>query len=196
MTVASICSRDIVSLHREESLQEAARLMREHHVGTVVVTQVAPDGVHVAGLVTDRDLVIEVLARGGDSGTVAIGALLGAHTLLSVSESADLGEAIALMHSGGVRRLLVRDDDGHLVGILSFDDLFRVCAAQLAGLAGALAKGREREVSSTLPLPLPLPPTPATAPAPPAAPPVLPQPRLRVPAMGTAGWTMRTELPE
>lgn len=192
MTVASICSRDIVSLHREESLQEAARLMREHHVGTVVVTQLASDGLHVAGLVTDRDLVIEVLARGGDTGSVAVGALLGAQTLLSVPESADLGEAIALMHSGGVRRLLVRDDDGHLIGILSFDDLFRVCAAQLAGLAGALATGREREASSTLALP----PIPPAAPAQAVEPPAAPKARLRVPAMGTAGWTMRSELPK
>ncbi|MBI5720632.1 MAG: CBS domain-containing protein [Burkholderiales bacterium] len=190
MNVASICSRDIVSVNREESLQKAARLMREHHVGTVVVTQMASDGAHVAGLVTDRDLVIEVLARGGDTGNVAIGALLGAQTLLSVAGSADLGEAIALMHSGGVRRLLVRDDDGHLVGVLSFDDLFRVCAAQFAGLAGALATGREREATSVWPLP----PTSPGEPAPPVAPPLPPQPRLRVPAMGTAGWTVGTGL--
>ncbi|MFO1265852.1 MAG: CBS domain-containing protein [Rubrivivax sp.] len=65
MTVASLCSREIVSVDHAEPLPLAARLMREHHVGTVVVTEERGDGgAHVVGIVTDRDLVIEGLARG------------------------------------------------------------------------------------------------------------------------------------
>lgn len=187
MTVASICSREIVSLHRDEPLQQAARLMRDHHVGTVVVTETRDDGTHVVGLVTDRDLAIEVLARGLEGGAVAIGALAGAGPLLSVAEEADLGEAIAIMHSGGVRRLLVRDGEGHLVGVLSFDDVLRVCGAQIAGLAGILGKGLERESANVVPLG-------TTTPAAPPRQPVPAAPRLRVPAMGTAGWHLPTQL--
>lgn len=186
MSMARICSRNIVSLHGDESLQQAARLMREHHVGTVVVTQPGATGTQVAGLVTDRDLAIEVLARGGDAGELTVGALVGGQVLLSVPESAEPGEAIAIMQSGGVRRLLVGDEEGHLVGIVSFDDLLRFCAAQIAGLGAVLGKEMEREMSATPRLP-PLPP--AGEPAPP------PRPALRVPAMGTAGWPMRTGLP-
>lgn len=190
MTVASICSHHIVSVHRDETLTQAARLMREHHVGSVVVTEPRADGTHVVGLVTDRDLVIEVLARGLEGAAVPVGAIVGSGPLLSVPEEADFGEAIALMQTGGVRRLLVRDAEGHLVGLLSFDDLMRVCGAQMAGLAAVLARGQVREQANAGPLHEPgaSPPVRPT-PAPTAA----PKPRLRVPAMGTAGWPMPTE---
>ncbi len=180
MTVASICSRQVVSVHRDETLRRVARLMREHHVGSVVITEVRSDGTHVVGLVTDRDLVIEVLARGLDGAAVPVGALVGSGPLLSVPEEADFGEAIALMQTGGVRRLLVRDAEGHLVGVLSFDDLMRVCGAQIA----VLAKGQVRESSNSGPLEVP---------AALHAPPRPPSPRLRVPAMGTAGWPTPAE---
>lgn len=181
MTVASICSREIVSVPRGTPLPQAARLMREHHVGTVVVTDTREDGVHVVGLVTDRDLVIEVMARGIEGSDMPVGALLASGPLFSVPESADLGEAIALMQHGGVRRLLVHDGEGHLAGVLSFDDVLRVVGAQMAGLIGALARGREREASLAGRVPD------QGQPARPAEP---PRPRLRVPAMGTAGWTL------
>jgi CBS domain-containing protein len=190
MNVASICSRHIVSVHRDETLPQAARLMREHHVGSVVVTEARADGDHVVGLVTDRDLVIEVLARGLEGAAMPLAALVGNGPLLSVPEEADFGEAIALMQTGGVRRLLVRDAQGHLVGVLSFDDLMRVCGAQMAGLAAVLARGQVREHANTGPLdePRALPPSP-----PPPAPAAAPKPRLRVPAMGTAGWPMPSD---
>lgn len=181
MTIASICTRDIVSVPRDAPLPRAAQLMREHHVGTVIVTETRADGQHVVGVVTDRDLVVEAMARGIEGAGVQVGALLGGGPLLSVAESADLGEAIAVMQSGGVRRLLVHDAEGHLVGVLSFDDVLRVVGAQMAGLANVLARGREREASAAGRLPA------RPAPNTPAAP---PRPRLRVPAMGTAGWTL------
>ncbi|MCW5632865.1 MAG: CBS domain-containing protein [Rubrivivax sp.] len=183
MTVASICSRDIVSVPREAPLTQAARLMREHHVGTVVVTEAQGEGQRIVGLVTDRDLVIEALARGIEGAALPVAALLASGPLLAVPESADLGEAIALMRKGGVRRLLVHDDEGHLVGVLSFDDLLRVCGAQIAGLAAVLAEGREREEAAQAARPAV-----AATRADPAAPPSPPRPRLRVPSMGTAGW--------
>jgi CBS domain-containing protein len=175
MSVASICTRDIVSLNRSATLQQAARLMHEQHVGTVVVTQETPGGTSVVGLVTDRDLVIEVLARGLSAEHVQLAAMLDGHKLHSVAEQADIGEAVATMQAAGVRRLLVRDDEGHLVGLLSFDDLIRACAEQFSGLAGVLSKGLQREVAA------------GQSPGQLGKPPPL-RPLLRVPAMGTAGW--------
>lgn len=185
MTVALICSRDIVSVPQDALLPQAARAMREHHVGTVVVTQTRADGMHVVGIVSDRDIVIEVLARGLEGAAVPVAALLGAGPLLSVAEEADIGEAIALMQTGGVRRLLVHDPQGHLVGVLSFDDVLRVVGSQIAGLAAVLARGREREATTAGPLAGAGP----AAQAPPEAAPAVPtRARLRVPSMGTAGW--------
>jgi CBS domain-containing protein len=170
MPLGSICTRELVTLDRNASLQEAARLMRDHHVGTVIVTQHLDAVLHVAGIVTDRDLAIEILARGVDGASVAVGALLRAGPMHSVPEDAELGDAIAMMEKGGVRRLLVHDADGHVAGIVSFDDVLQACAAQLAGLAGVLRRGVEQEVAQRARV---------------AAP---PRPAVRVPAVGTAGW--------
>jgi CBS domain-containing protein len=74
------------------------------------------------------------------------------------------------MQAAGVRRLLVHDADGHLVGLVSFDDLLPACVMPLAGLAEVLRKGREREVAER------------------GAIAAASRPALRVPAMGTAGW--------
>ena len=84
MNVESICTRDVVSLDGNEPLQRAALLMREHHVGAIVVTASRDDEVHVLGVVTDRDLVIEVLARGGDASQVPVQRLVQGPPVLSL----------------------------------------------------------------------------------------------------------------
>lgn len=172
MDLKSLCQRPIVTLEATQPLQRAAQLMREQHVGALVVVENRPEGPHAVGIVTDRDLAIEVLARGGDASQAPVGRLVHGH-VVSAPAGGDLLDAIGLMQSAGVRRLLVRDDEGHLVGVVSFDDLLQVCAALVEGLASVLRKGQAREESERGAL--------AAAAA----------PRVRVPAMGTAGWTQR-----
>ncbi len=169
MNVGSICTRRIVSLATSGTLAQAATLMREHHVGALVVTAEAPEGPRVSGVVTDRDLVIDVLARGLDSATVRIGELVSSE-VVCVSEDDDIGSAIAAMQETGVRRVLVTNAGRQLVGIVSLDDLIDVLASQMDGLAKVIRSGMQREVDEA-------------ATAPPPAPVVL-----RIPAMGTAGW--------
>lgn len=169
MKIASLCTRRVVTIDGGSSLTQAATLMREHHVGALVVTTQSGGGTQVSGIVTDRDLVIDVLSRGLDVAAVRIGTLVGPR-LVSVREQDTLGDAIAAMQDGGVRRLLVTDADGHLRGILSMDDLLGACAQQLDALAGVIRAGIERELAAAPPTP-PLPPT-----------------LQRIPAMGTAGW--------
>jgi CBS domain-containing protein len=94
-------------------------------------------------------------------------------TLVSANELADLSDGIDLMREAGVRRLLVRDDQGHLAGIVSFDDLIDACATQLAGLADVVRKGIQREAVERAQVA-----NVATA------------LHLHVPALGTAGWQM------
>ncbi len=173
MNIGSICRRPIITVDAEQSLQQAATLMREHHVGALVVieTRAEDPGPRVLGVISDRDLAIEVLARGGDGAQVRAGRLVRGR-VVSVPEQSELSDAVALMQSAGVRRLLVSDAEGLLVGLVSFDDILPACVAPLAGLADALRKGLEREVAERGAI--------AAAARPP----------LRVPAMGTAGWTI------
>lgn len=173
MTIASICTRTVVTADHAATLPEAARLMREHHVGSLVVTQPGAEGSAVIGVVTDRDLAVEVLARGVDGADVRVGQLVRG-PLVSVAASASLDEAVALMQQHGVRRLLVAGEQGQLAGIVALDDLLAGYATRFAALAQVVKAGLEREAQER----------PALTPP--------PIPALRIPAMGTAGWTQPT----
>jgi CBS domain-containing protein len=169
MKIGSLCTRRVVTIDEDGTLGQAAMLMREHHVGALVVTARTAQGLRIGGLVTDRDLVIEVLARGLDPAAGRIGELASTD-IASVCEDDDLTQAIAAMQRAGVRRLLVTDAEQRLSGIVSLDDLVHACASQFTGLADVIRAGLDREVDDTNPTP-PLPPT-----------------LLRIPAVGTAGW--------
>jgi CBS domain-containing protein len=171
MHVRDICSRVVVSIGHDATPAEAARLMREHHVGALVVTDRSSGAPAVVGLVTDRDLATGVLARGADA-PHQIGPLVSGPPV-SVPESADLAEALSRMRSHGVRRLLVTTPDEHLAGVLSLDDLLPALAQPFAALAELLRVGQEKEAVAR------------------AAKPAPPLPRLRIPSIGTAGWQPR-----
>lgn len=98
--IGSICRRRIVSIDAAGSLVQAAGLMREHHVGALVVTTQTDEGPRVSGIVTDRDLVIDALARGLDGSTVTI-ADLASQAIASVGEDDDLSDALAVMQDSG-----------------------------------------------------------------------------------------------
>lgn len=169
MKVAPLCTRRVVTIDANASLGEAAALMREHHVGALVVTAQTADGVAVHGLVTDRDLVVDALARRLDPVGSRIGALA-SNPPASVGEDDDATTAIATMRRAGVRRLIVTDAEQRLAGIVSFDDLMRGYAGEFANLASVIRAGLDREASESTPLP------------------PLPTNLLRIPAVGTAGW--------
>ena len=107
MNIASICQRRVITIEADASLKEAATCMRENHVGALVVVDAVEAG-RVAGVVTDRDLAIEVLAADLDAGRIQIGQLING-SLVSVAGSASIRDAIAAMEEGGVRRLLPLD---------------------------------------------------------------------------------------
>lgn len=173
MNIGTLCQRHLVVVQSQQPLHQAALLMREHHVGAVVVVDDGPDegGQRVTGIVTDRDLAIEVLARGGDAAQARCGSVASG-PVVAVAQDAGVEQAIALMQTHGVRRLLVHDADGLLVGVLSFDDLLPACVAPLAGLADVLRQGQQRESARR------------------GAIAAAQRPAVRVPAVGTAGWPM------
>jgi CBS domain-containing protein len=153
MNVADVCTREIAIAVRESSLQEAAALMRERHVGSLLVVGDSPDGPQAVGIVTDRDVVVEGVARGLDVTRTGIGELVDGGDIASVPAEASIGEAIATMRSRGVRRLLVSTDGGTLLGIVSLDDLLGGLAHDLQDLAQAVRAGIDRESEERPPLP-------------------------------------------
>ncbi|HEY9024387.1 MAG TPA: CBS domain-containing protein [Burkholderiaceae bacterium] len=150
MNVSSIAHQRLVCVDLNATPHEAALAMRTHHVGTVVVVTTEAGVRHACGILTDRDLAVEVLARDTDASQSHVGEYASTQ-LVCVRGSADLGEAVAAMHQHGVRRLLVTGTRGDVVGILSSDDLLETMAMQLVGLAAALREGVSREATERPP---------------------------------------------
>ena len=152
MKVADICTREVVATSRDTSLQQAAVLMRENHVGSLVVIADASQGSQVVGIITDRDLVIEALARGLDARDTEVGRFANGK-LAAVSADASLDDALVIMKKRGVRRLLVAGDAGELFGIVSMDDLLDAMAHEMSEMAHAVRGGLDREAAERAPLP-------------------------------------------
>lgn len=141
MPISELCNRDVVVVRRSESVREAIRLMRKHHIGDVVVVD---EHRHPQGMLTDRDIVIELLAADVDLDSVTIGDAM-SFEVITAREDDGLMATIERMQEQAVRRLPVVDDAGALVGILTFDDVIQLLARQLSGLARLIEQERHRE---------------------------------------------------
>lgn len=145
MQVGRLCTRDIVSVNASTPVQEAARVMRNNHVGALVVTD-PRDPAHAIGILTDRDLVVKLMAQESQEPTPGIAALC-SHQIVAVDATAGVDDALRTMLQARVRRIVVRNADGSLRGILSVDDLLDALASDLEQLAKVMRGGVEREES-------------------------------------------------
>ncbi len=144
MGVGEICSRDVVFARRNESVAQAARMMREHHVGSIVVVDERNGRRFPVGMLTDRDIAVGVVALGADAAKTHVDGVMPAE-VVCVREGDGLGRAVALMRAQGVRRLPVIDAAGALVGVLSADDVLEVLAEELYCLGAMMARGERYE---------------------------------------------------
>jgi len=133
MLVSEFCNREVVIVDRATTILEAAKLMRSEHVGDLVVTDNRNGQQIPVGILTDRDIVVELLAEEIALDKVSVGDAM-SYELLSVKEQDGLQETIVKMSDHGVRRLPVVDDAGALVGIVTVDDLMELIAEQLTDL--------------------------------------------------------------
>jgi CBS domain-containing protein len=147
MKLRDLCSRDVVTAEPPATLREASLLMRQGHVGALVVIERQGSGERPVGIVTDRDIVVAVIAvPGARPEGIRVGDIMSSPVFL-VRESDGVFEALRTMSAHGVRRLPVVAEDGTLAGIVTADDVLRVMAAELANLGTALRRGREREAT-------------------------------------------------
>jgi predicted transcriptional regulator len=144
LTAGDLCTRETVCVPRTTSLIDAARLMRERHVGSLVIADEQPEGRVPAGVITDRDLVTAVLAPDVDVHALRVEDVMSTE-LVAVQEQTSVLDALAAMRAKGVRRLVVVDMRGLLQGVLALDDVIEVVAEQMQAVARALASGRPRE---------------------------------------------------
>lgn len=147
MPISEVCNREVVIVQPGETVLEAAQIMRRHHVGDVVVVEERGGRRVPVGIVTDRDLVLEVMAPQIDPATITVRDILTAD-LVTIKKDAGLFEAIEYMHAKGVRRLPVVDDNGGLIGILTLDDLIELLADEMTALARLVKHEQEKETAN------------------------------------------------
>lgn len=147
MSISEFCNREVIFATREMGLPEAAQLMRTYHVGDLVVVDVVNGKRMPVGMVTDRDMVIEVISKALDFNDVSVGDIMSPQ-LFSVHEKEGVFETIRLMRSKGVRRLPVLNQDGGLVGIVTADDVLDLLAEEMAELAKVAPREQEREAKT------------------------------------------------
>ncbi|NIP74088.1 MAG: CBS domain-containing protein [Gammaproteobacteria bacterium] len=144
MSVGEYCVRDVVVADAHMSVPELARLMRSYHVGDIVVVEERGGERVPEGIVTDRDLVVEVLAEEVDLNAVTAADIMSAD-LLVVGEGDDLWETVERMRDRGVRRAPVVNQRGGLEGILTVDDLIDLLAEQMSDLVQLFRREQRRE---------------------------------------------------
>jgi CBS domain-containing protein len=147
MCIGKFCNRNVVCAAGDSTIVEAAHLMRRNHVGDVVVVDETDGGRRPIGIVTDRDIVVEVISAGLDPNLVKVGDLL-VKPLVSVEESIGYAETIRLMSTKGVRRMPVVNATGLLVGIISLDDLLHQLAVPLGELSELAMRERKHEAQT------------------------------------------------
>lgn len=145
-TAGDLCTRQVVVAPPSLSVDEAARVMRERHVGCIVVVEQGDGGRLPIGILTDRDIVLAVVAKDADAKTLRIGDVMTA-AVASVWETDTLYDVLSLMRSRGVRRVPVTGPHGVLAGILTLDDVLNALAGQLQALGMVVGRERRQEFS-------------------------------------------------
>lgn len=144
MTAGEYCNRDVVIVEATDSLRETIQLMRKNHVGDIVVVE-KTSGINTpVGILTDRDLVIEVLAQDVDIDSVTVGDVM-SDQLVTVTGNTSLDDTLDVMRAHGIRRLPVIDHSGNLQGIITLDDVLEVLADQVQKLAILVKMEQRRE---------------------------------------------------
>lgn len=144
MKVGILCNREIIIAGPEAGVEEAARLMRRQHVGSVVVVAASDAGNKPIGIVTDRDLVLEVLAQDVDPASVSLRDIMTEDPLI-VGEDDGVWDVLQQMRQHGVRRCPVVDREGVLVGLITIDDLVDLLAEELGELAKLIRHEQRQE---------------------------------------------------
>jgi len=144
MNIGEICTIQTVTCTRDETVQDAALLMRKHHVGDLIVIDGVEGHAVPVGIVTDRDIVVSVIALGLDPAGLQVDDIM-SDDLLTCREDEDVYETIEHMRLRGIRRVPVVDSAGSLSGIVSADDLLEFLAEEMGDLSRISASGQAHE---------------------------------------------------
>jgi predicted transcriptional regulator len=144
MNIGEMCNREVVVIEKDGAIIEAAKLMRQYHVGDLVVVEQRQGVTYPVGIITDRDLVIELVAGEVAFDSVTVADVMSAE-LLTAGEEDAVTETIKRMRSAGVRRVPVVNRHGGLEGVITMDDMIDLLAELLEDLVGVVGGQSRRE---------------------------------------------------
>ena len=145
MTIGDICNRNVVVAPQGEMITDAAKRMRTSHVGDLVVIETR-NGRHMPiGIITDRDIVISVVAGDPEHMHCLLVSDVMSTDLVTAQEQDTIEAGLKKMHEHGVRRLPIVDEAGALVGILTLDDVLQYLTAQQSELVALVAQEQRHE---------------------------------------------------
>ena len=144
MQIGNICHRSVTSIDHTASVPEAARLMRDQHVGFLVVYKSGDELHRPIGVLTDRDIVIEVVGKGVDANALIVDDLMTRQPLMA-NESEELADVLQAMRMGGIRRVPVVDGRGALSGVFALDDALEIVTSLMCDIAGSVKNEQRQE---------------------------------------------------
>jgi CBS domain-containing protein len=137
--LGKICTKPVVTASAQMTVDQAARAMRTKNVGALVVVNAG----RPIGMLTDRDVAIEVVAKGMDPEITRVGDVMHKRPI-TIREDLGVFDAAKVFAKTGVRRLPVVTKSGVLVGVIAVDDLIMLLGNELGHVAGALSAGLRR----------------------------------------------------
>jgi CBS domain-containing protein len=147
MDVNLICNHNVATVNKAQGVVDAAVLMREQHVGDLIVVEPRGSASLPVGILTDRDIVLGVVAKGIAADAVTVGDAM-TRNLLTVREDSSLEFALREMRRYGVRRAPVVRANGDLVGVVAIDDVIQHLAMQLGRLADLIRLEQDAELKT------------------------------------------------
>jgi len=148
MNVSQLCNRNVVTVLKSDEVVAAARLMREKHVGYLIVVEPDFTGAtqRAVGVITDRDIVMTIVAQDVNPRGLRVGDVMTPNPVV-VELGDSLAAAVREMRRIGVRRVPVVGSLGELEGVLSLDDILDTLSGELQNLAGAVRNERHVETA-------------------------------------------------
>lgn len=144
MKVGQFCKKAVVSIRASADVADAAKLMRDEHVGFLVVFNDGDEIRKPVGVVTDRDIVLLVTAREVNAHDVAVSDVMTRQPLIA-NEHDDITDLLQAMRLAGIRRVPVVDSRGALQGVIAADDAIDLVASLLCDISGSIKHEQRQE---------------------------------------------------
>ncbi len=144
MRVDQYCKREVVAIAGDADVTEAAGLMRDRHVGFLVVFERDDPARRPIGVLTDRDIVLEVTAPSIDPHAVTVADVMTNDPMMA-RDSDDLSELMHGMRMAGIRRVPVVDANGALTGVIAVDDMIEVVSLLMEDIAASIKAEQRQE---------------------------------------------------